>query len=125
MLKHLVGELTEGRGADSVVEAVGHYSALDLAIQVARPGAVISIAGYHTQESYPLPIQGAYNKNLSIKIGRCSARKYMSQLLPVVIEHQVPMTDIITHTFPLNDALRGYEIFTNRLDSAIKVLFKP
>lgn len=124
-LAHLVGELTEGRGADAALEAVGHSSALNLAIHVVRPGAVVSIAGYHTEDSYPLPIQKAYTKNLTIKIGRCNARKYMGQLLPVVMEQRVPMTDIITHTLPLQEGLRGYDIFGKRLESAIKVLFKP
>ncbi len=125
MLVHLVGELTEGRGADAALEAVGHASALDLAIRVLRPGGVVSIAGYHTTESYPFPIQAAYGKNLTVKIGRCNARKYMSQLLPVVMENRVPMTDIITHVLPLQEGIHGYDIFSKRLDSAIKVLLKP
>jgi threonine dehydrogenase-like Zn-dependent dehydrogenase len=124
-LVSLVKELTEGRGADAALEAVGHSSALDLAIRVVRPGGVVSIAGYHTDEVYPLPIQTAYTKNLTVKIGRCNARKYLGQLLPLVVENRVPMTHIITHTLPLKDALHGYDLFTKKLDSAIKVLLKP
>lgn len=124
-LAKLVRDHTEGRGADAVLEAVGNPSALDLALQVIRPGAVVSIAGYHTEASYSFPIQYAYTKNLTLKIGRCHARKYMTQLLPLVEQKQVRLTDIITHTLPLNEGVRGYEIFSNRLDNAIKVLLKP
>ena len=70
----LVRELSGGRGADAVLEAVGAARALDLAIRLARPGATVSIAGYHTADVYPLPIQAAYGKNLAFKIGRCHAR---------------------------------------------------
>jgi S-(hydroxymethyl)glutathione dehydrogenase / alcohol dehydrogenase len=121
----MVREFTEGRGADAVLEAVGHPSALDLAIHVVRPGGVVSIAGYHTQTTYSFPIQKAYTKNLTLKIGRCNARKYMEKLLPLVLQHRVPLTSIITHVLPLSDAVNGYEIFSERRDSAIKVLLKP
>lgn len=46
----LVAERTAGRGADAVLEAVGAPPALDLALTLARPGAVVSIAGYHTAD---------------------------------------------------------------------------
>jgi len=124
-LASLTKEMTEGRGADAALEAVGHPSALHLAIRVVRPCGVVSIAGYHTDEIYHFPIQTAYTKNLTVKIGRCNARKYLGQLLPLVVENQVPMTDIITHILPLEEALHGYDLFTKKLDSAIKVLLKP
>jgi len=121
----VIRDLTEGRGADAAMEAVGHPSALDLAIHLVRPGAIVSIAGYHTEQIYPFPIHQAYMKNLSIRIGRCNARKYMSELLPVVLEGRLPVTSIISHVLPLRDGVRGYEIFDRRIDSALKVLLKP
>jgi 2-desacetyl-2-hydroxyethyl bacteriochlorophyllide A dehydrogenase len=124
-LKKVLGDLTEGRGADAAIEAVGNPSALNLAIQSVRPGAIVSIAGYHTEDVFVLPIQLAYKKNLTIRIGRCNAGKYMRQLLPLVMQNKVPITDIITHVLPLKDGLRGYDIFTNRRENAIKVLLKP
>lgn len=120
-----VAERTDGRGADAVVEAVGAPKALDLAISLARPGATIAIAGYHTEPVYELDILGAYRKNLTFKTGRCNARKYMQQLLPLIQRKSVSLTDLITHVLPLNEGVRGYDIFTNHRDHAIKVLLKP
>jgi len=81
---------------------------------------------YHTEPVYPFPIHHqAYMKNLSIRIGRCNARKYMSQLLPVVLEGRLPATRIMSHVLPLHDGVWGYEIFDQRIDSALKVLLKP
>jgi 2-desacetyl-2-hydroxyethyl bacteriochlorophyllide A dehydrogenase len=124
-ISRVVAELTDGRGADAVLEAVGNPSALDLALQLIRPGAVVSIAGYHTETSYTFPIQYAYTKNLTLKIGRCHARKYMTQLLPLVEQKRLPLTSIITHTLPLKDGVHGYDLFSRRLDNAIKILLKP
>lgn len=120
-----VREFTDGRGADAVIEAVGHSSALDLAIELARPGAIISVAGYHTAPTYPYPIHTAYSKNLTLRIGRCSARKYIPILLPLIMERKINLTEIVTHRFPLSDGPRGYELFNEHKDRAIKVLLKP
>ena len=54
-----------------------------------------------------------------------SYNEYMSQLLPIVLEGRLPVTKIISHILPLQDDVRGYEIFDRRIDSALKVLLKP
>jgi threonine dehydrogenase-like Zn-dependent dehydrogenase len=124
-LLQVVAELTEGRGADAAVEAVGSAAALDLAQQLVRPGGVVSIAGYHTDAVYPFPIHAAYLKNLTLRIGRCSARVVMERLLPRVLAERPPLTAIVSHVLPLADGPRGYELFRRRQESAIKVLLKP
>lgn len=45
-----IKELTEGRGADAVLEVVGAQSAMDMAIKILRPWGVISSCGIHTHE---------------------------------------------------------------------------
>ena len=73
-----VKELTDGRGADVIIEIVGHSSALDLGFQLLRPMGFISSVGVHNGE-IPWTGNQAYGKNLSIKMGRCPVR---SKLLP-------------------------------------------
>lgn len=60
-VKGAVLAATEGRGADMVLEIVGHESALRLAFDLVRPGGFIHSVGMHHA---PLPIGGleAYNK---------------------------------------------------------------
>jgi threonine dehydrogenase-like Zn-dependent dehydrogenase len=121
----LVRELTEGRGADAVLEAVGAAGALDLGIALCRPGATVSIAGYHTADVYPLAIQAAYGKNLGLRIGRCHARHHIDALLPLVLSGQLRHTEIITHELPLAEGPRAYQLFEERSQGAIKVLLSP
>ena len=68
-----IKELTDGRGADIVIEVVGHSSTLDMAFQLLRPWGVISSVGVHNGE-IPWTGNQAYGKNLSIKMGRCPVR---------------------------------------------------
>lgn len=114
---------TEGRGADAVIEAVGSASALDLAIAVARPGAVIAVAGYHTAPAYPLPMAAAYSKNLTVTFGRANVRPRIDRLLPLVLDGSLsPAAAVVTHRLPLEEGARGYEVFRRREEGAIKVV---
>ncbi len=116
---------TEGRGADAVLEAVGAGGALDLAIELVRPGGMVSIAGYHTAEVYPLRIQEAYGKNLGLKIGRCNARYHMERLLPLVAGRRLRHTEIISHELPLSEGAEAYAMFRERREGVVKVLLRP
>jgi threonine dehydrogenase-like Zn-dependent dehydrogenase len=75
---HAVHDMTDGRGCDFIVEAVGFPSALRLACDIASFGAVISSCGCHSEAAVSLST--LYNKNLTLKSGRCSARHYMNIL---------------------------------------------
>lgn len=116
---------TEGRGADVVLELVGASSALRLAYDLVRPGGVVSSVGVHTDPSFPFtPVEG-YNKNITYRSGRCPARYYMEQLLPLVQQKRYPFTDIITHRLSLSEGVKGYDIFDKKLDGCIKVVLDP
>jgi threonine dehydrogenase-like Zn-dependent dehydrogenase len=72
-LEKRVMELTNGRGADVVIEVVGHSSALDMGFQLLRPWGTISSVGVHNGD-IPWTGNQAYGKNLTVKMGRCPVR---------------------------------------------------
>lgn len=72
-----VNELTDGRGADVVIEVVGHSSALDMGFKLLRPWGVISSVGVHN-DVIPWTGNQAYNKNLTIQMGRCPVRSELT-----------------------------------------------
>ena len=55
--------VTNGRGADAVVESVGNRSAMRLAIDLVRPCGAISSIGFH-QTEFPFTAFAAYSKNI-------------------------------------------------------------
>jgi threonine dehydrogenase-like Zn-dependent dehydrogenase len=82
-LEKRVKELSDGRGADVIIEVVGHSSALDMGFKLLRPWGIISSVGVHNGE-IPWTGNQAYGKNLTIKMGRCPVRsKFMSRALGV------------------------------------------
>jgi threonine dehydrogenase-like Zn-dependent dehydrogenase len=118
-------ENTGGRGADAVMEAVGSSPALQLAIDLVRPGGIISSAGVHTAEFFPFSPGKAYDKNLTYRTGRCPARYYAEKLLREQVVQRCPVDEIITHRFSLPEGARAYEVFDKKLDNCIKAVLLP
>ena len=67
----LIRSMTDGRGVDAVLEVVGSAAAQRSAIEILRPGGILSTVGVHTSDSFAFSPVTAYNKNLTFKIGRC------------------------------------------------------
>lgn len=72
-LRERVKALTDGRGADVVIEVVGHSSALRMGFEMLRPWGVMSSVGVHNGE-IPWTGNEAYGKNLRLQMGRCPVR---------------------------------------------------
>jgi threonine dehydrogenase-like Zn-dependent dehydrogenase len=119
-IKHEVFVQTNGRGADAIMELVGNAEASRLAINLLRPGGIISSAGVHTEKNFSFSPGEAYNKNLVYKTGRCPARYYAEKLIKEEVIQRYPVEDIISHRFRLNDGAKAYTIFDNKLDNCIK-----
>lgn len=113
---------TNGRGADAVMEVVGSDQSLELAIDLIRPGGIISSVGVHTAKKFAFSPGEAYDKNLTYKSGRCPARFYSEKLLREEIPQRYAIDDIITHQFALKDGAKAYEVFDKKLDNCIKAV---
>lgn len=121
----VVQALSDGRGADAVMEAVGSPQAGRLALDLVRPGGIISTAGVHTAAEMPFSPVEAYDRNLTYRSGRCPARFYMDRLLPMVRERRYPLREVISHRLPLSQGVEGYRLFAAREDGCTKVVLEP
>ncbi len=121
----VIGEATDGRGADAALEAVGMEEAARLAFDLVRPGGIISTVGVHAKESYSFSLGEGYGKNVTFRIGRCPARHYMERLIPLAKEKNYDLTSIISHRMPMSEGVDAYRIFDKKQDNASKILFDP
>lgn len=82
-----VKELTDGRGADTIIEGVGHSDALRTGFDLMRPWGNISSFGVHNAE---IPWSGseAYGKNLRVQMGRCPVRSIFPEALECLKKNQ-------------------------------------
>ena len=119
-----IKDVTEGRGADAVMEAVGSSGAGKLAYDLIRPGGIISVVGVCNDANLSFSPVEAYNKNITYTVGRCPARAMMDELTPFVRSKKVDFTSIVTHRMKLQDGVKGYDIFANKKDNCLKVILE-
>ena len=118
-------QMTNGRGVDAVMEAVGNPSAQELAYRIVRPGGIISTVGVHTSDKFSFSPVEAYDKNLTFKIGRCPARMYMDRLADIIMSNKYDFSSIISHEVELSQGPNAYKIFDQKLERSLKILMKP
>ncbi|KAJ0108573.1 hypothetical protein J7T55_015007 [Diaporthe amygdali] len=117
-----VKSVTEGRGADAVIEVVGLSPALRTAFDLVRPWGVISSIGVHNAE---IPFSGndGYNKNVRLQMGRCSVRSLFPESLALLAKSQDKLSFMFDKIMPLSEAVEGYDLFDKM--KVQKVIFKP
>ena len=119
-----VSGLTEGRGADVVIEAVGNTSAYETAFEVVRRGGRICVLGMFVSESIEIPLGVYWARMLRIQFaGITPVHTYWDRAMEAVREGKIDPLPIISHTLPLDEAPKGYELFAAR--EATKVVLKP
>ncbi len=122
--KNQLARLTDGRGADGVMELVGLPAAQQLAFDIIRPGGTMSVIGCHSSDRFSFSPVDAYDKNLTFRTGRCPARHYMDQLADFGADHQGELEQLINREFAIDDAVEAYDIFANRKNGCIKAAIR-
>ncbi|HEY5967105.1 MAG TPA: alcohol dehydrogenase family protein [Chitinophagaceae bacterium] len=123
--RSMIRSATHDRGVDAVMEVVGNSDALRLAINLLRPGGIISSVGVHTAKNFSFSPGEAYDKNLVYKIGRCPAHYYAEKLLREQVIQRYPVEKIITHRFSLPEGAKAYDVFDKKMDNCIKAVLRP
>jgi threonine dehydrogenase-like Zn-dependent dehydrogenase len=121
-----VRELTDGRGADCAIEAVGSAEVMGTALDVVRPGGRVSVIGVIMSAEVTIPFLPALmGKNLTLRSGLVNPQVYFPKLLPLIRQGRIDPSQIITHRLPLSEGVKGYEIFDAHQDDVLKVVLEP
>lgn len=113
---------TGGRGADVVCEAVGTQEALRSCFGFVRPGGSIAAVGVYAEASFDFPIFLSFLRDLSFRTGICPAKNYMGTLVELIQAGRIDTSALITHTMPLEEASRAYDMFAHKKDRCVKIL---
>jgi threonine dehydrogenase-like Zn-dependent dehydrogenase len=121
----VVGELTEGRGADAAIEAVGSAAATRMAADLLRPGGRLAALGVHTEPHLALSPGELYDRNLTYSAGRCPARHYMRASLELAAREAELIGSLVSHRLPLAEGVEAYRRFAAREPGWNKVVLLP
>lgn len=119
-----LAEATDGRGADAVVDAVGHPSAFEGAIDVVRRGGTIVVVGVYASEVAELQLGSAWTRALTFRFaGLTPVPSWWERAMAAVQRGEADPTPLISHRLPLEAAAEGYALFDRR--EATKVVLEP
>src|SRR4051794_3542394 len=114
--------LTEGRGVDIAVEAVGDPRALELAIRLTRKCGTISVVGVYA-ERIEVHMGLAWIKALKIVTGHANVIAHLDPVLELLSSGRLDPSPLVTHHMPLADASEAYALYDRR--EALKIVLNP
>jgi len=117
-----VKSLTEGRGVDIAVDAVGHPDALDTAIRLARKGGTVSVVGVYA-ERQQVHMGLVWIKNLTLLSGHANVIAHLDPVLALMQSGQIDITPLVSREVPLTDASDAYAAYAEH--SALKIVLRP
>jgi alcohol dehydrogenase len=113
--------LTNGRGVDVAIEAVGVPETFLYCEKIIRAGGHIANVGVHGK-SVELNLQELWSKNITIKT-RLVDTESTPLLLKMVVSKKLDPKSMVTHRFKLSEAMNAYEVFGNaQKEHALKVI---
>ena len=118
----IIQNLTDGRGADAVIECAGGENTFDIAWRVARANAIVGIVGMY-EKSQTLPLPDMYGKNLVFKTGGVDAT-HCEELVSLIAEGKIDTKFLISKTEGLENIIEAYEYFKGRKNNCFKIAIK-
>jgi threonine dehydrogenase-like Zn-dependent dehydrogenase len=119
----VVSDVSDGLGADVVIEAAGSPGALDLALRLTRGRGTVSVVGAHFEPDYPLDNGLMFERELTLRFTIGDPARDREHLLQSLAAGRLAPTQIVSHRLPLNAAAEAYRLFDSR--EATKVVLTP
>ena len=116
-----IKELTNGVGADSVLECVGTQESMTQAIASTRPGGSVSYVG--VPHGVELSGTDLFYRHVRLHGGPAPVRRYLPQLIDLIWNQKIDPGKVFDLTLPLEQVADGYRAMDER--RAIKTLLRP
>jgi threonine dehydrogenase-like Zn-dependent dehydrogenase len=119
--------LTDGRGVDVAIEALGRQETFEWGLRVVRPGGTLSSLGvYSTDLRLPLDAFAAGLGDHTIVTALCpGGKERMRRLMSVVASNKIDTRPLVTHRFKLDQVVEAYDLFAHQRDGVLKVAITP
>ena len=119
--------LTDGRGVDVAIEALGTQGTFQSALRVLRPGGTLSSLGVYSGDLViPADAFSAGLGDNRIVTSLCpGGKERMRRLMAVIDSGRVDLSAMVTHRFSLDKIEDAYELFANQRDGVLKIAITP
>lgn len=122
-----IRQLTDGRGVDVAIEALGQQDTFEEALRAIRAGGTLSSLGvYGGKLVAPYQAIHAGIADQTIVTTLCPGGKERMRRLMAMIEHRrVDLSALVTHHFSLEDINEAFDLFSHQRDGVLKVVLHP
>jgi threonine dehydrogenase-like Zn-dependent dehydrogenase len=119
--------LTDGRGVDVAIEALGTQGTFEACLRVLRPGGTLSSLGVYSSDlTIPLGAFAAGLGDHKIITTLCpGGKERMRRLMNVIASGRADLKPLVTHRFTLDEIEAAYDLFAHQRDGVLKVAIKP
>lgn len=119
--------LTEGRGVDVAIEALGIQGTFEACLKVLRPGGTLSSLGVYSSDlKIPLGAFAAGLGDHKIVTTLCpGGKERMRRLMSAIRSGRADLRPLVTHRFKLDQIEAAYDLFANQRDGVLKVAITP
>ncbi|HRY25798.1 MAG: NAD(P)-dependent alcohol dehydrogenase [Geminicoccaceae bacterium] len=116
-------ELTNGRGVDAAIEALGLQQTFASCLEVLKPGGTLSSLGVYSSDlTIPLAAFHAGLGDNKIVTSLCpGGKERMRRLMNVIAAERLDLGPLVTHHYGLDRIEEAYELFANQRDGVLKV----
>ena len=115
--------LTEGRGVDLVLEAVGRNETVATAIDCVRKGGTVTLIG-NIAAQVSMPLQKVVTRQIRLQ-GSCSSAGEYPQAMELVSSGRIKVSPLISAIAPLSDGPMWFERLHSREPNLMKVILDP
>ncbi|HVA91525.1 MAG TPA: alcohol dehydrogenase catalytic domain-containing protein [Chloroflexota bacterium] len=118
-----IRRLTNGRGVDVAIEALGTPQTFGNALKSIRPGGTVSSLGIYskTLEIAPADYVGGLGDQCIVNTLCPGGKERMRSLMSLVQHHRIDLTPLLTHRFSLDRIEEAYGLFGRQEDAVLKV----
>jgi threonine dehydrogenase-like Zn-dependent dehydrogenase len=119
--------LTNDRGVDVAIEALGLQETFESCLRVLKPGGTLSSLGVYSKGlNIPLDAFDAGLGDHKIVTTLCpGGKERMRRLMNIVSSGRVDLKPLVTHRFKLDEIVSAYELFAGQKDGVLKVAITP
>jgi L-iditol 2-dehydrogenase len=115
--------LTDGKGVDLVLEAVGRDETVSASIDAVRKGGTVTLVGNITPQ-VTLPLQKVVSRQIRLQ-GSCASAGEYPLAIELVSNGKIRVTPLITAVAPLTDGARWFERLHSREPNLMKIVIDP
>ena len=122
-----IKKLTDGRGADVAIEALGRQETFETALRSIRPGGTLSSLGVYSGKLVA-PYEAIYAGlgDQKIVTTLCpGGKERMRRLMAMIENRRVDLMPLVTHHFALEDIQEAYDVFSHQRDGVLKIALYP